>query len=374
MTTYTLQFSDDAISTLAAGITASSPSLQVTAGGGALFPTLTGSQAFVATLIKAGSPTIKEVIFVTGRSGDSFTSIFRSATPLSWNAGDTVALLPTARTLYNFVQFSHLQAQPTNYALDTGTANAYVVHLSPTLNASVVGMPIRWMAAHPNTGASTFSDGINTSALITPGVGDLSANNIEAGGIYTVTWDGTTFQLIGNRWRFGQIVGLIANGQVPFSAVQQYQGGLAIAFTQLTGTLSNGQVGSGIILPGSPTTTTQALGDATTKIATTAFVNPGSSLGVTGYRRNPDGTIEQWGQVSVTSGLTGPVDVSISYPFTFPNGVILVSPTTDRRVGAAGQAVDGSNFASQKTVNGATLTIDNNGAGQFVASWRALGW
>lgn len=41
---------------------------------------------------------------------------------------------------------------------------------------------------------------------------------------------------------FTKITGQIANGQVPLSAVQQYQAQLLIAFSQLTGQIADGQV------------------------------------------------------------------------------------------------------------------------------------
>ncbi|MDP3048906.1 MAG: hypothetical protein Q8N12_05675 [Thermodesulfovibrionales bacterium] len=49
---------------------------------------------------------------------------------------------------------------PIDYAPDTGAANAYVITLAPALTARVVGMPIHFMAANANTGASTLNDGL----------------------------------------------------------------------------------------------------------------------------------------------------------------------------------------------------------------------
>ena len=44
-----------------------------------------------------------------------------------------------------------------DYAADTGAANAYVIALTPALTSHVVGMPIHFMAANANTGASTIN-------------------------------------------------------------------------------------------------------------------------------------------------------------------------------------------------------------------------
>jgi hypothetical protein len=52
---------------------------------------------------------------------------------------------------------------------------------------------------------------------------------------------------------------------------------------------------------------TQTPGTTNNELATTAFVNPNTSLGPSGFRANPDGTAEQWGTVSCAN-------VFIPYP------------------------------------------------------------
>src|SRR5882724_902062 len=145
-----LLFSNNASTTLATRISDTSTSLQVTGGGGGLFPSVATAQAFYFTIVKASSPTIFEICLATGRSGDNFNPIIRAqqgTAALTWSAGDIVAQLVTAGDLDGFVQVPQGQAQQGNYAIDTGTANAYVVNLSPGLNGHVIGMPIRWKAA-----------------------------------------------------------------------------------------------------------------------------------------------------------------------------------------------------------------------------------
>ena len=82
----------------------------------------------------------------------------------------------------------------------------------------------------------------------------------------------------------------------------------------LSGTLPNPSIANSVNLPGSPTTTTQALGDATAKIATTLFANPGSSLGTTGYQQLPSGLIIQWGSYASTLN-----PQTVIFPIAFPN-------------------------------------------------------
>lgn len=194
------RYTDNASTTLAANITSTATSLSVTSGTGSLFPTLTGSQWFVATLIKNGVPTTQEIIRVSARSGDNFTTIVRAqegTTALAWNAGDTVALQPTSGGFLNFSQVDDTQAQTGNYAADVGTASAYSVTLTPALTAHLVGTPIRFLAAHSNTAGATFNDGAGAANLTYPSGATLVANTILAGGIYEVFWNGTSFQLLG---------------------------------------------------------------------------------------------------------------------------------------------------------------------------------
>lgn len=189
-------FTNNATTTLAAGISsgATSPiAISVTPGGGSLFPNPTAGFEFTATLVRSGAPATEEVVLVTARAGDVMTATRaqEGTTALTWNAGDTLTMLPTAGDMLAMAQFDDLQAQGANYAIDTGTANAYVVGLTPAVSAHVLGMPIRWKAAHSSNAACTFNDGFGAAALILP---DGSPPAIFAGGIYTSCWNGTAFQ------------------------------------------------------------------------------------------------------------------------------------------------------------------------------------
>ncbi len=53
-----------------------------------------------------------------------------------------------------------------DYAVDTGSANAYVIALAPALAANVIGMLITFKATNANTGASTLNvNGIGAVAI-----------------------------------------------------------------------------------------------------------------------------------------------------------------------------------------------------------------
>lgn len=194
-------FSNNATTTLASSITSSATTLSVTSGGGALFPAISAGNWFVATImhIVSGAVTALEIVLVTARSTDTMTIVRaqEGTTAAAWAAGDTFALLPTAGGLGQFVQAAALQAQAGNYAIDTGSANAYSVSLTPALAAHVVGAPIRFKAANANTGASTFNDGAGSGSLLMPSGSAIAAGAISANGIYTVIWSGSAFILIG---------------------------------------------------------------------------------------------------------------------------------------------------------------------------------
>lgn len=131
----------------------------------------------------------------------------------------------------------------------------------------------------------------------------------------------------------------------------------------------------------SSTASTQAVGDSSTKIATTAFVNPGSNLALSGptHRINADGSIDQWGPISAGAN-TNPVDIAIAFDIPFPNRCFHVSVTSNRTVAGAGQAVDGSNFASgylgAGPIAGCTVTIDNSAGGTsaYSGTYHASGF
>ena len=296
---YQLLFADNAQQvTLATPLT--SAGLVLTVSSSALFPTITpGStppQAFVATLQKNSMPTTLEIVLVTATSGITYTIVRaqEGTTALTWNAGDFISNYCTAGSAGAFIQAFASQAQGGNYAIDTGSANHYAVVLTPPLTQHVVGMPVRWKAANTNTGNSVFNDGFGSAALLLlPGV-QVPAGTIVAGGMYTSVWNGSAFQL------------------------------------QFSANLAN--------------------------YATLAQVFPGSSLLTNGWRKNSDGSIEQWGQYSAAGGAN-----NIILPLAFPAAVLNVQYTP---VNVNQEVI--------WTPNGATTYISGNFGGGVV-SYRVIG-
>lgn len=95
-----LKLSNNAIGRLSANISAAATSLTLQPGEGAAFPTITGSEHFPATLIRASDGAV-EIVNVTARSSDSLTitRAQESTTALSFLAGDRVEHRLTAGSL-----------------------------------------------------------------------------------------------------------------------------------------------------------------------------------------------------------------------------------------------------------------------------------
>jgi hypothetical protein len=75
---------------------------------------------------------------------------------------------------------------------------------------------------------------------------------------------------------------------------------------------------------GAATATTAANNDSSTKVATTAFVNPANSIADSGYQKLPSGLIIQWGIVSSSAAGYSTFD----YPIAFTTAVysIVLTP------------------------------------------------
>jgi hypothetical protein len=84
-----------------------------------------------------------------------------------------------------------------NYALDSGTTDAYVVTLSGISTTYQAGLAIQFQATTANSGPATLNvNGQGAKAIIYPDGSTLSANAIVVGAIASVMYDGTSFQLL----------------------------------------------------------------------------------------------------------------------------------------------------------------------------------
>ncbi|MFU0784320.1 hypothetical protein [Clostridium sp.] len=90
------------------------------------------------------------------------------------------------------------------YAVDTGTANAYVVTLNPAPTAYVDGMAITVKIKTANTGASTLNvNSLGTKSILDSMGNALAAGKLKAGLPYTFRYNGTNFILQGEGGEYG---------------------------------------------------------------------------------------------------------------------------------------------------------------------------
>ena len=83
------------------------------------------------------------------------------------------------------------------YAVDTGSADAYAISLSPAVTAYAAGQRFAFKAANASTGASTLAvNGLAVKTIKKNGNDDLAANDIKTDQIVEVEYDGTNFQML----------------------------------------------------------------------------------------------------------------------------------------------------------------------------------
>lgn len=115
-----------------------------------------------------------------------------------------LAIQPNAATA-QMVTGSSVQAGGSNYALSTGSANAYIVALSPIPSALVTGQRVYFKANFTNTAAPTINvNSLGAKSIVLANGNALMANTIRSGQMVELEYDGTNFQLLStyqtNEW------------------------------------------------------------------------------------------------------------------------------------------------------------------------------
>lgn len=213
------------------------------------------------------------------------------------------------------------------------------------INAAAVG------ATTPSTGAFTTLSASSTTVLtgaVTLGgtINKLTLTAPATGSTITIV-DGKTLK-VDNTLEFAGT----DSTKMTFPGTTDTV--VTLAATQV---LTNKTLTTAVL--GSSTATTQSLNDSSTKIATTAFVNPSSTLATLGSRTNPDGSIDKW-NAGVSASSSG---TAISFAVAFPNSCFNVMVTKE-----SGSATP---IVSSRTASGFTVTLSAGGPDNI--SWRAIG-
>jgi hypothetical protein len=233
-------FTNLAKSTLAAGIAAGDTQLTVAAtDGAALFPELVSPDFFRCVLYKKATGDV-EVIIVTARAGDNFTTIARAqedignitATAFAFDAGDIIELRPTAAFYASIgaISIFDIQSSSYNYSLDQGSKNAPVIQLNP-IPASYFS-PGRYMIlmGHSNDAPATlWINGVagGPKNIKRPDGNVLQTGDLVANTIADVAYDGTgDYVLLNPRssalpgtWA---VDGLVINEAAYFGAIENH--------------------------------------------------------------------------------------------------------------------------------------------------------
>jgi hypothetical protein len=234
-------FTNNAATVLSAGILAGDTSLTVTAGTGALFPTLAGSEYFYCTLSNT-SGSVLEIVKVTARSTDTFTIVRAQdgTTASAFSTGDKVELRLVRASLTNFPQLdstnTFAQAQTfsgANVYNGAGTFNATQTFTGSTTAIAAVFQD----AAEVATVSATAATGTINYDVTTQSVLYYTTN---ASANWTVNFRGNGTTSLNTLMSTGQaltVVFLVSQGATAYynnavtidgsSVTPKYQGGTA---------------------------------------------------------------------------------------------------------------------------------------------------
>jgi hypothetical protein len=171
------------------------------------------------------------------------------------------------------------------------TANDYVVTVSPSPSAYTASMLVLFKAGHANTGAATLTiNSLTAKSLLAVDATTLKSGDIDNGGIVAAYYDGVNFYLVSGNDRANRH-GDTYSGTHDFTVATvnvatQTQGDnsakpASTAYVD-TSTATEAAIRASVdatkapidspTFTGTPIAPTPALGDNSTKIATTAFV------------------------------------------------------------------------------------------------------
>lgn len=238
-----LLFANNAESAIASPIAATTTSVQLRAGDGALFPTPSvGAEFFKLTFVDAATGLINEIVNVTQRVGDVLTIVRgqEGTTARAWMAGDTATNMTTAGTQDNFIQVQQAQSGKVWFSQDFGTPNSYVVAMTPAITTRIPGLFVRFKALNSNTGPSTINIGAGSFPIVNPDGSQLGAGGIIAGGIFEIVDDGTNYQLISSSQQAQSLAGALTTGSLQWRPTAESVAGWILANgTTIGGPASN---------------------------------------------------------------------------------------------------------------------------------------
>lgn len=190
-------FSNNAATTLASAITNVATTLTVATGTGALFPAITGSDFFYATLVNSSNQI--EIVRVTARSTDTFTIVRgqEGTTARAYSTGDKVELRVTAAGLTNKLDKDGGTVTGT---LTIGTGGALTNNSTNTITSGA-GFTLANSHLLYSGGTGEVAIRIGASGPYF-GIGTVASNNLRinsaTGGDISLAIAGTTYATLQN--------------------------------------------------------------------------------------------------------------------------------------------------------------------------------
>jgi len=192
---------------------------------------------------------------------------------------------------------------PAFQATDTGTANAYVIALSPAITAYAAGQEITFKAGAASTTASTLNvNTLGTKALKKLHDQDVGSGDIEAGSIVTAVYDGTNFQITSQLASSTTTSPGGSNTQVQYNSSGSFAGSANFTFDGTNIDVSGDITGS----------TLNADGDTSAGDNAAMGYTAAEGLILTGQGSTDDITIKNDADTTVVNVATGATDVEIS--------------------------------------------------------------
>ncbi|MBM2884113.1 hypothetical protein JFK97_06885 [Chromobacterium phragmitis] len=249
-----------------------------------------------------------------------------------------------------------MQSGSLSFGMDVGTANNYVVNLTPAQTLRQEGEVIRFKAKNTNTGASTLNDGLGVVPLVGLAHLALQGGEIQPGGEVWVQWNST----VGT----GSYVLLFCTGanlQVPPGTQSRH----AVQLGQVVTSSSDSAFADSSGNPASTSWVRNAM-SAIANAAGFIFV-ANSGNGIFKFPSWLGGFVIQWGQGSGTSS-----DVVVTYPVPFPTACIQIIASSGYTPGSGSVGYVATQGASNQPSR-TTFTARTNASG-LAWNWLAIGY
>ena len=125
--------------------------------------------------------------------------------------------LSNAVTAFNNSVKTAIELFTGDYSVDTGTANAYVIALSPPVTAYPNGLKVKFKIAHTNTAASTLNAGAGPVPLVNDLGNPVVANDLPVGFLVGATYDLSTNSFIITQLLPSQIANSVPGQIITFA-------------------------------------------------------------------------------------------------------------------------------------------------------------